>query len=73
MLGTKAWYQSKTIWAQIVSLIFMALILLGLLPEGLTEEEVMAAVSAVLSVAAIIFRWNATTEVGTPAPTNTLR
>lgn len=63
MADTKPWWQSRTVIASLVGLLFIALRTLGLLPEGLEEASVVELVLAITSALAIIFRVKATTAV----------
>lgn len=63
MNNTKNMFASKTVWTGIAMLVYNALALFGILPEGLTEESVLTAVNSVGAIAAIIFRKTAKTEL----------
>ena len=55
-LGGKAWWQSKTIWAQVVSAGAAIASVAGFLPEGFDELSVLNGILAIVSVLTIIFR-----------------
>ena len=60
------WWQSRTVWAGLIGMLFAVLSGLGLVPEGLTQEMVLEAVIATVSVAAIVFRVQATKVIAKP-------
>lgn len=64
MQDTKRWWESRTIWASLLGLIFVALSALHVLPEGLSQEGVLEAVMGVVGVLAIIFRVKADSTIG---------
>lgn len=55
-LGGKAWWQSKTIWAQVVSAGAAIAGVAGLLPEGFDEAAVLSGILAIVSILTILFR-----------------
>ncbi len=64
MEEVKPWWQSKIIWTQIVGLAFMVLSKVVELPEGITVDQVVTAILAVMSVATIVLRKTATATIG---------
>lgn len=64
MEEVKPWWQSKIIWTQIVGLAFMVLSKVVELPEGITVDQVVTAILAVISVATIVLRKTATATIG---------
>jgi len=66
MIDTKAWWQSRTIWLNIVAAIFAVLGGLKLLPEGLDQEQVVTAIMAIVSIVTVIFRIGSTHAIGAP-------
>ena len=63
MENTKVWWQSRTIWSGIIGAVFAILSILNLLPADLTTIQVVDAIMAVTSVAAIVFRVKSTTVI----------
>lgn len=63
MENTKVWWQSRTIWSGIIGAVFATLGMLNLLPADLTTTQVVDAIMAVTSVAAIVFRFKSTTVI----------
>lgn len=61
---TKTWWQSRTIWVQIVALIYVGLNAFGALPADLTQEEVVTTIMAVVAVATVILRLVTKTSIG---------
>ncbi|NJC33847.1 hypothetical protein GGR88_001321 [Sphingomonas jejuensis] len=55
-LGGKAWWQSKTIWAQVVSAGAAIAGVAGFLPAGFDEATVLSGILAVVSVLTLLFR-----------------
>lgn len=66
MEEVKPWWQSKIIWTQIVGLAFLVLSKVVELPEGITVDQVVTAILAVMSVVTIVFRKTATASIGKP-------
>jgi|JI9StandDraft_2_1071091.scaffolds.fasta_scaffold20069_4 hypothetical protein len=64
MEEVKPWWQSKIIWTQIVGLAFMVLSKVVELPEGITVDQVVTAILAVMSIATIVLRKTATASIG---------
>lgn len=64
MEEVKPWWQSKIIWTQIVGLAFMVLSKVVELPEGITVDQVVTAILAVMSIATIVLRKTATATIG---------
>ena len=62
---SKGWGKSRTVWAGLVGMVFTVLSMLGLLPEALTSEMVVNTVMGVVSLAAVIFRFQADTVLTT--------
>lgn len=63
MLGAVAWYQSRTVVASLVGVIFAALSLIGVLPEWLEQEKVIEIVLLLGSVFVAHGRVTATKEI----------
>ncbi|WP_157218657.1 hypothetical protein [Flavisphingomonas formosensis] len=56
MLDTKAWWQSRTIWLNIVATVFAVLGAMKLLPEGLEQDQVVTAIMAIVGVVNFVLR-----------------
>jgi hypothetical protein len=54
---TQAWYTSRTIWVLGLGLIFNVLVMLGVVPVDMNTTGI---IDGILSVLAIVFRWQAT-------------
>lgn len=64
MLESKNWWTSRTVWVGVIGLLFAVLGAVGVLPEGLTQEQVLQGVMAVVGVLTIVFRVKADTTIG---------
>lgn len=62
------WWQSRTVWAGIIGTLFACLSALGWLPQDLTSNQVVDAILAVTSIAAIIFRVKAKSPIAPLTP-----
>lgn len=60
---TKSWWQSRTIWASIVGVIFPILSFNNLLPPELTSNMVVESIMVITSTLAIIFRVKADKKI----------
>ena len=58
-------WESRTVWVGAVSLLFALLGAMGLLPEGLREEQVVDALMAAIGVLTILFRTRASARLET--------
>jgi hypothetical protein len=56
MTETKPWWQSRTVWAAIVGMIYPIVNMSGWLPPELTTEITLEAVMIAVSSAALYFR-----------------
>lgn len=64
MEGSKNWYESRTVWVGIVTVMFSLLKSFNILPEGLSEEAVVSLFMALSGVLTVVFRVKATAPVG---------
>jgi len=64
MFETKLWWQSRTIWANIVAMAFGVGAAFKLIPTGLGQEEVLASIMAMIGVANIVLRFVTTKSIG---------
>lgn len=56
MFDTKNWWQSRTIWVNLVASIFAILAAFKVLPTGLDQEQVVTVIMAVVAVVNVILR-----------------
>lgn len=56
MEDTKVWWASRTVWVGLIGAVFAVAGILGVLPEGLTQEQVLQGVMAVVGVLVVVFR-----------------
>lgn len=56
MNNEKVWWQSRTIWSGVVGTAFAILSMFGWLPTELSSAQVVDAILAVTSIAAVVFR-----------------
>ncbi len=66
MFDTKTWWQSRTIWLQLVAVLFAVLGPLGLLPHGLDQEDVISIIMAIVGIATIVLRIYQTHSIAKP-------
>jgi hypothetical protein len=60
MLDTKFWWQSRVIWLQIVAALFAVLSVFHILPPGIDQEQLVAAIMGVVAVITLILRIRST-------------
>lgn len=57
MEDSKKWWQSRTMWVNIVGFIFSIMVALGVqMPEGMDESSVVAAIMAVVNIVNMVLR-----------------
>ena len=56
MTDTKAWWQSRTLWVNIVATLFAMLGTFKLLPTGLDQETVVTAIMGAIGIANVVLR-----------------
>ena len=56
MNDTKPWWQSRTVWVNIVATLFALLGALNALPTGLSQEQVVTAVMAIVAIVNVVLR-----------------
>lgn len=66
MLDTKSWWQSRTIWLNIVAAIFAVTGTLGWLPADLDQEQIVTAIMAIVTLVTIVLRIFARHEIAKP-------
>jgi hypothetical protein len=67
MFDTKTWWQSRTIWLQLVAVLFAVLGPLGLLPKDLDQEDVISIIMAIVGIVTIVLRIYQTHAIAKPA------
>ncbi len=60
MLDTKFWWQSRTIWLQIVAALFAILSVFHILPVGIDQEQVVGAIMGGVAIVTLILRLRST-------------
>jgi len=56
MTDSKSWWQSRTLWVNIVATLFALLGTFGLLPSGLDQETVVTAIMGLIGIANLVLR-----------------
>jgi len=56
MNDTKTWWQSRTVWVNIVATLFALLAAFKLTPPGLDQETVVTSIMALVGVANVVLR-----------------
>ena len=64
MEDLKPWWASKSIWTGIIGSVWGLAAALGILPEGLTQADVLTVVLAITGVAGVAFRKTASARIG---------
>lgn len=65
---SKLWWQSRTIWANIVAVLFAIPAAADMLPEGFTQEQAIAGIMALLGIVNIVLRAKTTSKPITAKP-----
>ena len=63
------WYKSRTIWLQIVAIIFALGAKFDWWPKDLSQEQVVTVVMIVVGALTTVFRWGTTSAVQLRSPT----
>ena len=63
MTDTKYWWQSRTIWLQIVAALFAILSAFHILPTGIDQEQLVGAIMGLVAVATLILRLRSTHRI----------
>lgn len=66
MPDTKTWWQSRTIWLQIVATLFAVLGTFGILPRDLDQEQVVSAIMGAVAIVTLILRLRSTHAIARP-------
>jgi hypothetical protein len=56
MTDSKAWWQSRTVWVNVVATLFAVLGTFKLLPEGLDQDSIVTAIMGAVAVANLVLR-----------------
>ena len=56
MLETKTWWQSRTVWVNLVASLFAILGMFKLLPTDLDQDAIVTAIMGVVAVANVVLR-----------------
>lgn len=56
MTDTKTWWQSRTIWVNVVATLFAALGAFKLLPTDLDQDSVVTAIMGAVAIANVVLR-----------------
>ena len=65
MEDLKPWWTSKAIWTGIIGSIWGVAGAISILPEGLSQADVLTVVLALTGIGGVLFRKTATTEIYT--------
>lgn len=65
MNANKLWWQSRTVWVNIVATLFAVLGLFNLLPVGLDQDSLVSAIMGIVAVANIALRIVTRRPIGT--------
>lgn len=56
MTDTKSWWQSRTMWVNLVAMLFALLGAFGRLPSGIDQEQIVTAIMALIAIANVTLR-----------------
>jgi len=56
MTDSKIWWQSRTIWVNVVATLFAVLGTFKLLPEGLDQDSIVTAIMGMVAIANLVLR-----------------
>jgi hypothetical protein len=56
MTNSKAWWQSRTVWVNVVATLFAVLGTFKLLPDGLDQDSIVTAIMGAVAVANLVLR-----------------
>lgn len=60
----KTWWASRAIWTGVIGSLWGVAAALGILPEGLTQADVLTVVLALTGIAGVVFRKTAKARIG---------
>lgn len=64
MENLKPWWTSKAIWTGIIGSLWGVAGAIGILPEGLSQTDVLTVVLALTGIGGVLFRKAATARIG---------
>jgi hypothetical protein len=56
MTDSKTWWQSRTVWVNVVATLFAVLGTFKLLPTGLDQDTIVTAVMGMVAIANVVLR-----------------
>jgi len=56
MTDTKTWWQSRTVWVNVVATLFAVLGMFKLLPANIDQDSVVTAIMGVVAIANVVLR-----------------
>jgi len=56
MTDTKNWWESRTVWVNVVATLFAVLGTFKLLPAGIDQESVVTAIMGAVAIANVVLR-----------------
>jgi len=56
MTDTKTWWQSRTVWVNVVATLFAVLGMFKLLPANIDQDSVVTAIMCVVAIANVVLR-----------------
>ncbi|HMI21124.1 MAG TPA: hypothetical protein VK533_16445 [Sphingomonas sp.] len=56
MTDSKTWWQSRTVWVNVVATLFALLGTFKLLPTGLDQDTIVTAIMGVVAIANVVLR-----------------
>jgi hypothetical protein len=56
MIDSKTWWQSRTVWVNVVATLFAVLGTFKLLPTGLDQDTIVTAIMGMVAIANVVLR-----------------
>jgi len=56
MTDSKYWWQSRTVWVNVVAILFAVLGAFKLLPTGIDQDSIVSAIMGVVAIANVVLR-----------------
>ncbi len=56
MIDSKTWWQSRTVWVNVVATLFAVLGTFKLLPTGLDQDTIVTAIMGTVAIANVVLR-----------------
>lgn len=60
----KPWWTSKAIWTGLIGSVWGVAAALGMMPEGLSQTDVLTVVLAITGIGGVVFRKTASARIG---------